>query len=145
MPVRKANAEWRGDLKGGSGKLSTESGALKDVAYNFSSRFEEGDETNPEELVGAAHAACFSMALANNLSNAGFKVNLIKTEDKVRFEKQEAGFTITNIELNTEADVVNIDEETFMKFAEETKATCPIARALNTSIEITLNAKLKQM
>ena len=75
MPVRKANAEWRGDLRKGSGNISTESGVLKNVAYNFVSRFESGNETNPEELIGAAHAACYSMALSNILSGAGFTVN----------------------------------------------------------------------
>ncbi len=121
MPVRKANAEWRGNLKEGSGNISTESGVLNNVLYNFVSRFENGDETNPEELIGAAHAACFSMALANGLSGAGFKVNTVKTEDKVHIQKLESGFTITKIEVSTEADVEDIDDETFQKHAADTK------------------------
>ncbi len=143
MPIRKANAEWRGDLKGGSGNISTESGALKNVAYNFVSRFEQGNETNPEELVGAAHSACFSMALANVLSGAGFKVNSIKTEDKVHIDKLEAGFTITKIEMFTEADVEGIDDAAFQKHAEDSKKACPVSKAL-TGTEIILKATLKK-
>jgi lipoyl-dependent peroxiredoxin len=142
MPVRKANAVWRGNLKDGSGNITTESGVLKNIAYNFVSRFETGNETNPEELLGAAHAACFSMALANALSGAGFKVNSISTEDKVHIEKLESGFTVTRIEVNSKADVEGIDNATFQKHANDTKAGCPIAKALNVK-EIVLNAELK--
>jgi lipoyl-dependent peroxiredoxin len=141
MPVRKGNAEWRGDLIKGSGNISSESGVLKNVAYNFVSRFEKGNETNPEELLGAAHAACFSMALSNNLSKAGFKVNSIKTEDNVHIEKLEAGFTITKIEMNTVGNVEGIDEAEFKKQAEEAKKGCPVSRAL-TGVQFVLNAKL---
>ena len=130
MPVRKASAEWRGDLKSGSGNISTESGVLKNTVYNFVSRFESGNETNPEELVGAAHAACYTMALANGLSGAGFKVNLIQTEDKVHIEKLESGFTITKIEINTVADVDGVDDAAFQKAAEDTKKGCPVSKAL---------------
>ena len=140
MAVRKGSAEWNGDLKGGKGTLSSESGALNNIAYNFVSRFEEGNETNPEELLGAAHAACFSMAFASNLSKEGFKVNSIKTVDHVHLEKQEAGFTITKIVINTEGKVEGIDEATFKKLAENTKAGCPVSRALK--VEMSLNAKL---
>ncbi|OGU30861.1 MAG: OsmC family peroxiredoxin [Ignavibacteria bacterium GWA2_35_9] len=140
MAVRKGSAEWNGDLKGGKGMLSSESGALSNIAYNFVSRFEEGNQTNPEELLGAAHAACFSMALANNLSKEGFKVNSIKTVDHVHLEKQEAGFTITKIVINTEGKVEGIDEATFKKHAENTKASCPVSRALK--VEMNLNVKL---
>lgn len=143
MPVRKASAEWRGDLKSGSGNISTESGVLKNVLYNFVSRFEQGNETNPEELIGAAHAACFSMAFANGLSGAGFKVNSIKTEDKVHIVKLDAGFTITKIEIETVGDVEGIDEATFHKHAEDAKKGCPVSRAL-TGPEIVLTAKLKK-
>jgi osmotically inducible protein OsmC len=141
MPIRKGNAEWRGDLIKGSGNISSESGVLKNVAYNFVSRFEQGNETNPEELVGAAHAACFSMALSNNLSKAGFKVNSVKTEDKVYIEKLEAGFTITKIEMNTVGNVEGIDEAEFKKQAEEAKKGCPVSRAL-TGVQFVLNANL---
>jgi lipoyl-dependent peroxiredoxin len=142
MPVRKASAVWKGNLKEGSGNISTESGVLKNIRYNFVSRFEQGAETNPEELLGAAHSACFSMALANTLAGAGFKVNSITTEDNVHIEKLESGFTVTKIEMNTEADVEGIDNTAFQKFAADTKAGCPIAKALNVK-EIVLNAKLK--
>lgn len=141
MAVRKGNAEWNGNLKDGKGRLSTERGALKDVPYNFTSRFEDGvDTTNPEEILGAAHAACFSMALASNLSKEGFKVNSIKTVDDVHLEKLEGGFTITKIVINTEGSVEGIDDATFQKLAEATTAGCPVSRAL--SVEKILNAKL---
>lgn len=142
MPVRKGNAEWNGNLREGSGKLSTETGTLSNVKYNFVSRFEQGDETNPEELIGAAHAGCFSMALSGALSNAGFKVNSVKTEDRVHIEKLEKGFTITKIEMFTEGDIEGIDEEKFREFAENAKAGCPVSRAL-TGTTFVLNAKLK--
>ena len=142
MSVRTANAEWKGNLREGSGTINTESGVLKNVPYNFVSRFEEGSETNPEELVGAAHAACYSMALANALSGAGFKVNSIQTEDKVHIVKLETGFTITKIEIHTVGDVEGIDNETFQKLAEGTKTGCPVSKAL-TGTEMVLNAKLK--
>jgi osmotically inducible protein OsmC len=142
MSVRKANAVWRGNLKEGSGSINTESGTLKNTAYNFVSRFETGNETNPEELLGAAHSACYSMALAGALAGAGFKVNSIFTEDRVHIEKLESGFTVTKIEVNTTADVEGIDNATFQKQANETKAGCPIAKALNVK-EIVLTAKLK--
>jgi len=142
MPIRKANAMWKGNLKEGKGSINTESGTLKNTAYNFVSRFETGNETNPEELLGAAHAACYSMALAGALSSAGFKVNSIVTEDKVHIEKLESGFTVTKIEVNTKADVEGIDDATFQKQVNETKAGCPIAKALNVK-EIILTAELK--
>ena len=100
MPVRKANAEWRGDLVKGSGNISTESGVLKNVAYNFVSRFEQGNETNPEELIGAAHTACYSMALSHMLSTAGYKVNFVRAEDKVHVVKIGDGFVINKIEVS---------------------------------------------
>lgn len=143
MPIRKANAEWKGNLKDGTGAISSESGALKNVAYNFVSRFETGIETNPEELIGAAHSACFSMALANNLAKAGFTVNSVKTDAKVHIEKLDAGFTITKIELETVGDVPGIDEKTFLENAELTKTSCPVSRALIGPMVI-LNAKLKK-
>lgn len=143
MPIRKASAEWRGDLKSGSGNISTETGVLNNIVYNFVSRFENGDETNPEELLGAAHAACYSMALANGLAGAGFKVNSINTEDNVHIVKLESGFTITKIEINTVADVEGVDEETFQKAAEDTKKGCPVSKAL-TGTEMVLTATLKK-
>jgi osmotically inducible protein OsmC len=142
MPIRKANATWKGNLKEGSGVITTETGTLTNTAYNFVSRFETGNQTNPEELLGAAHSACYSMALAGALSGAGFKVNSIFTEDKVHIEKLESGFTVTKIELNTLADVPGIDNAAFQKYASETKTGCPISKALNVK-EIVLSAKLK--
>ncbi len=143
MPIRKANAEWRGDLRKGTGNISTESGVLKNVPYNFVSRFETGDETNPEELIGAAHAACFSMALSNILAGAGFTVNSVKTEDKVHIEKLESGFTITKIEMQCDANVSGIDDATFQKHAEEAKKGCPVSKAL-AAVEMVLTANLKK-
>ncbi|HMU42780.1 MAG TPA: OsmC family protein [Ignavibacteriaceae bacterium] len=142
MPIRKANAEWKGDLKTGKGAINTESGLLENTAYNFVSRFETGAETNPEELIGAAHSACFSMALANAISGAGFKVNSIKTEAKVYIEKLESGFTITKVELDTVGDVEGIDSATFLSHAEKTKTGCPVSKAL-TGPTLVLNARLK--
>jgi osmotically inducible protein OsmC len=142
MPIRRANAEWKGDLKNGKGFISTETKVLNNTAYDFSSRFETGTTTNPEELIGAAHSGCFSMALANSLAKDGFKVNSIKTEAKVHLEKQEAGFTITKVELDTLGDVEGIDNDKFVKYAEQAKAGCPVSRAL-TAPMIVLSAKLK--
>ena len=141
MPIRKANAEWQGDLKSGKGTLNTETKTLSNVAYDAGSRFESGTTTNPEEIIGAAHAGCYSMALANSLSKEGFKVNSIKTDAKVHLEKTDAGFTITKIELDTVGDVDGIDSDKFQKFAEQTKTGCPVSRAL-TGPMIVLNAKL---
>ncbi len=142
MPVRKASAEWRGDLRSGKGSISTETGVIKNTPYNFTSRFESGSQTNPEEILGAAHAACYSMALANGLASAGFKVNSVVTEDMVHIEKLESGFTITKIEIHTEASVDGIDDTAFQKFAEDTKKGCPVSKAL-ASVDMTLSAKLK--
>ncbi|MGE5400025.1 MAG: OsmC family protein [Ignavibacteriales bacterium] len=142
MPIRKANAEWNGTLKDGKGKVKTESGAL-DAQYSFTSRFEEGvTGTNPEELIGAAHAGCFSMALSAALGNAGFNPKSVKTEDKVYIQKIGEGFTITKIEMLTEAEIPGIDNETFQKYAQDAKKNCPVSRAL-TGTEIVLDAKLK--
>ena len=142
MPIRRANAEWQGDLKSGKGTLNTETKTLSNVAYDAGSRFESGNTTNPEEIIGAAHAGCYSMALANSLSKEGFKVNSIKTDAKVHLEKTDAGFTITKIELDTVGDVDGIDSDKFQQFAEQTKTGCPVSRAL-TGPTIVLNAKLK--
>lgn len=141
MAVRKGSAEWNGDLKSGKGQLSSETGVLDKISYDAASRFETGDTTNPEELLGAAHAACYSMALANNLAKDGFKVNSIKTVDDVHLEKLEGGFTITKIVIHTEGSIEGIDEATFKKHAENTKIGCPVSRALK-AVEMELNAKL---
>lgn len=142
MPVRSASAEWRGDLKGGKGNLTTESKVLNNNEYNFTSRFEGGTVTNPEELLGAAHSGCYSMALAHALSTDGFKVNSIKTSDKVHLEKSETGFGISKIEITTEGDVEGIDAAKFNEYAEKTKTACIVSRAL-ASVPMVLSAKLK--
>jgi len=140
MPVRTGNAVWEGNLKEGKGTVELGSGAYKG-AYSFGSRFEEGTGTNPEELIAAAHAGCFSMALSNGLDGAGHKPRRISTTAKVHLEKGDAGFSITLIELNMEADVPGIDEATFMEQANKAKAGCPVSRAL-AATQIKLNAKL---
>jgi osmotically inducible protein OsmC len=142
MPIRKASAQWMGDLKNGKGSLNTETKLLNNTGYDFGSRFESGSTTNPEELIGAAHAGCYSMALANSLSKEGFKVNSINTEAKVHLEKLDSGFTITKIELDSVGDVEGIDAATFANHAEQTKSGCPVSKAL-TGPMIVLNAKLK--
>ncbi|HVP19309.1 MAG TPA: OsmC family peroxiredoxin [Spirochaetia bacterium] len=143
MPVRKGNAMWRGDLPKGSGTLGTESGTLKGVSYSSASRFESDRGTNPEELLAAAHAACYSMALAGGLAGRGYKVNSVRTEDSVHIDKQGDGFTITTVEIDTEASVDGIDDATFQKFAEETKVGCPVSKAL-TGPKMVLRARLKK-
>ena len=142
MPVRKASAQWSGNLMEGKGVLNTETGVLKNTAYNAKSRFETGNQTNPEEILGAAHAGCFSMALANSLAKAGFKVNSIETEDFVHLEKTDDGFTITRIDINTVAEIEGIDDSTFQQHAADTKKGCPVSKALK-SVEMILDAKLK--
>jgi osmotically inducible protein OsmC len=142
MPVRKANAVWNGDLQGGKGTMSLQSGAF-DGAYSFGSRFENASGTNPEELIGAAHAGCFSMAFSAGLGKAGFKPKRIATEARVHLEKVGDGFTITKVELSTEAEIPDIDEETFQKHADEAKMGCPVSRAL-AGPEISLTATLKK-
>jgi lipoyl-dependent peroxiredoxin len=140
MPVRRATAEWKGDLKGGSGELSSPTGAVSG-AYSFSSRFEEGEGTNPEELIAAAHAGCFSMALSNALAQHGHAPESVKTEARVHLEKGDAGFSIARIVLKTEARVADIDEDHFREHAEEAKKGCPVSRALQ-AVDIELEARL---
>lgn len=140
MSIRTANAEWKGNLQEGSGTLGVGSKVLENQSYDFVSRFESGEKTNPEELLGAAHASCFSMALANNLSKAGYKVNSIKTSDKVHFGPVDGKPTLSKIEIHCEGSVEGIDEAEFQKIAGETEKGCPIARALSVPFE--LNAKL---
>jgi lipoyl-dependent peroxiredoxin len=143
MPIRTANATWNGDLKTGKGIVSAESGLFKDANYNFAQRFEDAKGSNPEELLGAAHAACYSMALSGALSSAGFKVKSIQTNDKVHIEKVGDGFTITRIEVNCDAEVDGVDEKKFQEIAENTKKGCPVSRAL-TGVQFVLKATLKK-
>lgn len=140
MPIRKAQAIWEGNLREGKGTMKLGSGALEG-SYSYPSRFEDGQGTNPEELLGAAHAGCFSMALSSALVRAGYSPVRIKTQAAVHLEKLEAGFTIVQIDLKTEAEVPDIDEKQFMELAEGAKKNCPISRALAVP-EINLEAKL---
>jgi osmotically inducible protein OsmC len=139
MASRISEAEWRGDLKGGTGSIKLGSGAFEG-AYSFRSRFEEGKGTNPEELIAAAHAGCFSMALAAALSQAGHAPTRIHTTAKVLFGPVPGGFAISKIELATEGSVPGIDAATFEKTAAEAKENCPVSKALK-AVEITLSAK----
>ena len=140
MPVRNADAQWEGALQDGKGTMRFGSGAFEGQ-YSFASRFEEGTGTNPEELIAAAHAGCFSMALSGGLSRAGHVPNRVHTTAKVHLEKGDAGFSISAIELETEADVPGIDDATFQKEAAAAKAGCPVSRAL-AAVDIKLNALL---
>ncbi len=140
MPARSSQAVWNGDLQSGNGSVKLGSGAY-DGAYSFKSRFEDGTGTNPEELLGAAHAGCFSMALAARLSREGFTVNSVDTTAKVHLEKGEAGFTISHIELVTKGDVEGIDEAKFKEAAEATKTGCIISQALS-AVPTTIDASL---
>jgi osmotically inducible protein OsmC len=142
MPTRSAQARWTGGLKDGSGTMRLGSGAFEG-RFSFKSRMEEGTGTNPEELIGAAEAGCFSMAFAGALSEAGHQPQEISTQAKVNFEKTEKGWTITKLELETEGTVPGIDEATFNKIANQAKKGCPVSKAL-AGTEIVLHAVLKQ-
>ena len=140
MVARTAEAEWRGSLRQGAGVMKLGSGAFEG-RYSFGTRFAEEKGTNPEELVAAAHAGCFSMALALGLGEAGFTPQRIHTPAQVHIERVQDGFRITRIELETDADVPGIDEGKFRQHAEAAKRDCPVSRAL-AGAEITLNARL---
>jgi osmotically inducible protein OsmC len=139
---RKASAVWLGGLKDGKGTISTQSGVLKDTQYSFSTRFAEGIGTNPEELIAAAHAGCFTMALSAQLGEAGLKPDSLETSATVKFEKTDAGFTVTAIHLVTKAKVPGASESAFETAANNAKAGCPISRLFKGNTEITLDAKL---
>lgn len=141
MPVRSADAVWEGTLREGEGMMKMLSGAFEGE-YSFGSRFEEGEGTNPEELIAAAHAGCFSMALAAGLGGAGYSPRRVSTTADVHLTKGDAGFRITRIHLKTEAEVAGVDEETFQEHAEKAKEGCPVSQALAAVDEITLEAKL---
>ena len=138
---RNASAVWKGDLKSGKGTISTESGVLSDTQYSFKTRFEDGKGTNPEELIGAAHAGCFSMALSSELGKLNLTAESIRTTAAVSLEKTDAGFTITAVHLDVKAKVPGADKETFEKAANNAKKGCPVSRVLNA--EITLGAALE--
>ena len=138
---RKASAIWRGDLKGGKGSISTESGVLKETQYSFSTRFENGIGTNPEELIAAAHAGCFSMAFSAELGKAGLTPESIQTTATITMEKTDAGFTVLESHLDMTARIPGADQAKALEIANAAKAGCPISRLLNA--KITLDAKLQ--
>jgi lipoyl-dependent peroxiredoxin len=140
MPTRTAHAEWNGNLARGSGKMAFGSGAFEG-SYSFASRFEDGEGTNPEELIAAAHAGCFSMAIANVLSQAGHVPESVRTTAEVHLDKDDDGFSITRSDLSTEVKVEGPTEQGFQEYADEAKRTCPVSRALG-AIEIGLEAKM---
>src|SRR5271170_5853863 len=133
---RKASAVWKGSLKEGKGTISTDSGVLSNTQYSFSTRFEDGKGTNPEELIAAAHAGCFSMALSAQLGNAGLTPESIETTASLSLEKTDAGFTITKIHLDLVAAVPGASQEAFDKAAQDAKAGCPVSRVLKADITL---------
>lgn len=141
MPVRSASAEWQGDLPRGKGTIKSQTGAI-DGQYSFASRFEEGTGTNPEELIAAAHAGCYSMALSNMLAQAGHTPASVKTTAKVHLTKIEGGVGITLIELTCRAVVPGLDAAGFMDHAQKAKVGCPVSRALS-AVRIELDAALE--
>lgn len=138
---RKASAVWNGTLKEGQGTISSDSGVLKDSTYSFKTRFEDKKGTNPEELIAAAHAGCFSMAFSNELDKAGMKPESVATKANVSLEKGDAGFSITKVHLEVTAKVPGASQADFDKAADAAKTGCPVSKVLNA--EITLEAKLE--
>ena len=138
---RSASAMWNGDLKSGKGTISTDSGVLTNTQYSFGTRFENGAGTNPEELIAAAHAGCFSMALSAQLGEAGLVAQSIHTTATVTLEKTGGGFSITAVDLQTTARIPGADQQAFEKAAENAKAGCPVSKLLNA--RITLDKKLE--
>lgn len=134
---RKASAQWNGSLKEGKGTISTDSGVLQNTQYSFSTRFENGAGTNPEELIAAAHAGCFSMALSGQLTNANTPPESVRTEATVTLEKTDAGFTVTAVHLDVTARVPGATQESFDTAANNAKTGCPISRLLNAQITMT--------
>jgi lipoyl-dependent peroxiredoxin len=140
MAVRTADARWEGALQDGSGTMAFGSGAFEGQ-FSYASRFEEGPGTNPEELIGAAHAGCFSMAFANTLATAGHDPRSVETSARVHLEPGDDGPSITRIELHTDAEVPGIDADEFQQLAETAKANCPVSKAL-AGVDISLDANL---
>ena len=137
---RKASAQWKGGLKNGKGTLTTNSGVLSGTQYSFNTRFENGKGTNPEELIGAAHAGCFSMALSMILEGAGIVPEQIDTSATVTLEQQDGGFAITTIHLDVEVQAAGADQQAFEEAAAKAKAGCPVSKVLKA--EITMDARL---
>ncbi len=138
---RKASAVWKGGLRDGKGTISSDSGVLSDTQYSFSTRFEQGTGTNPEELIAAAHAGCFSMALSGQLGDAGMTAESIHTTASVTLDTTEAGFTITAVHLEVTAKIPGADQQAFETAANNAKAGCPVSKVLNA--KITMDAKLE--
>lgn len=138
---RNASAVWKGGLKDGKGTISTDSGVLSDTQYSFSTRFEEGKGTNPEELIAAAHAGCFSMALSAQLEGAKLKAESIRTTASVQLEKTDGGFSITSVHLDVAAKVPGADQKAFETAANNAKTGCPVSKLLKA--QITMDAKLE--
>ena len=134
--IKKGSAVWKGSLKEGGGTISTDTGVLKEAPYGFKARFEDGPGTNPEELIAAAHAACYSMALSAGLGKEGFTAESIETSAAVRLEKVGDGFAITHSDLICLAKVPNISEQKFAEIAEVTKSGCPVSKVLNAKISL---------
>ncbi len=134
---RKATAVWKGDLKAGAGSISTASGVLSNTQYSFKTRFEQGNGTNPEELIAAAHAGCFSMALSAQLGAAGLTADEIHTEATVTMEKQGDGWAVTKSHLDVKAKIPNASKEAFEAAAQSAKAGCPISKLLKAEISMT--------
>jgi len=141
MKKRRGTAQWKGGIRDGEGTLSTTSGALEGTPYGFADRFEDGPRTNPEELIGAAHAGCYAMALAGQLGKAGMTAERIDVTAVVTLEEQGEGFAITAVHLDLRAKVPDADREAFMEAANGAKDGCPVSKLLNA--EITLDAKLE--
>ena len=139
--VKKASAVWKGGIKDGGGTISTETGVLKEAPYGFKARFEDGPGTNPEELIGAAHAGCFSMAFSLILTEAGLKADKIETHAAVTLEKVGDGFEITSSHLDVVAKIPGIDQATFEELSNKAKACCPVSKLLKTNI--TMDARLE--
>ena len=140
---RTAYAQWQGDLMSGSGTVSTESGAVRDATVKWSSRAEQADEnTSPEELIAAAHAACISMALANGLAQAGNPPQKLETEATSTFEKTDAGFRLTTMRITIRGQVEGLGDDGFRQAAEEAKENCPVSQALKGNVEVSVDASL---
>jgi osmotically inducible protein OsmC len=140
MTIRKSSALWCGDLANGKGQIALDS-LDQSFNFSFSSRFEGGEGTNPEELIAAAHAGCYSMALSHALGEAGYVVHRVKTASEVHLEKRDSGYVIPKVVLITEAEVENIDEEMFTKIARQTRQECPISKVIS-AIDVELEAHL---
>jgi osmotically inducible protein OsmC len=137
MTTRSGSARYQGFGKDGVGHVSTQSGALADTPYGFASRFEEGPGTNPEELIGAAHASCFTMALSFALARAGFSAGTLETSAKITLDKDDSGFTITRSDLDLTAVIEGIDPDQFAAIAADAKANCPVSKVLKAEITLT--------